>query len=172
MNRPHLSIAALLQIVLAFGLGLAALRGASSRTILVTSFWTLVTALALLATLLGAVLGAIFLDGRSRAFAVGFGAFGWAFLLLIFPPSGNFLGIETQSGFIADELRVRFNPESAIVYDPLWGKEIGNFRQTFLLELDLLLAFAGGHLALAFARRREGAEEGRTARTPEPRRDP
>jgi hypothetical protein len=69
MIRPRLSLVGLLRAIFALGLGLAALRFASS-------FWYLAMTLASLAALLAAILGVIFLRGRERAYWAGFALFG------------------------------------------------------------------------------------------------
>src|SRR5690242_7812633 len=75
MNPRSVTIAGLLGLVLVVGMGLAALK---SSTVL----WTTASTTLVLALLLTAVAGGIFLRGTDRAYWIGFALFGWAYLLL------------------------------------------------------------------------------------------
>ena len=76
MHGPRLTLASLLGIVGVLALGFAGL--ASS-----TTFWTSAAATVTLALLLGAVLGALLLGERERAFCLGFALFGGVYLVLV-----------------------------------------------------------------------------------------
>jgi putative exporter of polyketide antibiotics len=142
MNRFRPSIAGLLGLILAVGLGLAALRGSSS-------FWYSLTVLGTLTVLLTSILGAIFRRGRSRAFCTGFALFGLALIILIDPV---FLANSLDLGLsqIDVELCSWFHPE--IKADRYTENEVFIwFCRIVLYEFDLLFALAGGFIGRALA---------------------
>jgi hypothetical protein len=81
MRGLRVSIAGLMALVLAFGLGLAALVSLSS-------LWASVTFTVALSALLVATLGAA-LRGRHRTFWLGFAVFGWGYAIFSFAPGAE-----------------------------------------------------------------------------------
>jgi hypothetical protein len=75
MVRPRISVAGLMLLILALGVGFVALRLASAA-------WAGVILFLTLGTLLTAVVGAIYRRQARRAFWLGFALFGWAYMIV------------------------------------------------------------------------------------------
>ena len=158
MNPRGISIAGLSGLIILIGTGLAALRMA-------TVVWTNVASTVVLALLLTAVAGAIFVRGPERAYWTGFAIFGWTYLLFV---NGSWIGgqfgydLTSGLGELAESMipvETPSNPagRGIIAMELLASRsvKVGNFVQIGRLFLALLFAIIGGLVARAFAGRAE-----------------
>ncbi|HEX8203525.1 MAG TPA: hypothetical protein VF590_23820 [Isosphaeraceae bacterium] len=161
MQGLRISIAGLMALILACGLGLAALKS-------VSPLWSSVTFTVALSALLVATLGAA-LRGRHRTFWLGFAVFGWGYALFSFAP-----GAETQIRpyllttrmldalvpvlGVAPSARVyHMNPKTGGVSGWTGFSNQGHYERTGHSLAILLHGLAGAVLAVLWA-----AYEGRT----------
>jgi hypothetical protein len=167
MARFRLSIASMIGFVAVAGCCLAAMRSSSP-------LWTALGTTLVLGILLSTVLGAIFLQDDSRAFASGFALFGSVYLLLVnWDWIGGQLGRDLTAGLGDFVERVVFplDPSKKPSYFDYETRQfrqhrIGNFLQISRLALSLLFGLVGGLIARAMAVR---SRTERAASDPRPR---
>ena len=157
MNPRGISIAGLSGFIILIGTGFAALR-------IATVAWTNVASTVVLALLLTAVAGAIFVRGPERAYWTGFAIFGWTYLLFV---NGSWIGgqfghdLTSGLGELAESMipvETPSNPADRVIAMELLATrsvKVGNFVQIGRLFLALLFAIIGGLVARAFACRAE-----------------
>lgn len=104
MDRPRISVSGLAAIVLAFAVGVAALRGQSP-------LWAGSLLLLDLATFTFATLAAVYREGARRAWWLGFIAFGWGYLAIAFGPwAAESIAPRLATSMLMDTLYQEFGP--------------------------------------------------------------
>ena len=158
------SIRTLMAFVLVSAVGMAALRNASD-------LWAGMMLMAALAAVGVAVLGAALMRDRERAWWLGFGLFGGAYLIVsLIPPLESRLPTSKGLGYFRSKVSNWGSEVEVISIEPMgehairggqvtiWDENLVFFRQIGHSLLTLLAGLLGGIVAVWFYARRERAE--------------